>query len=220
MGLETERIGGQAKDITHVASEPVADRERHTWVAVRIKGQWQLVDATWGAGHVQDKRFVKRFNEYYFFPAPDQLLFTHLPNEPKWQLVKTPLSAEEFQRCPRVDRSLFELGVSVEAVKSAIAEPGFRELVQVYTHPSTTTFIVKAPLTKHLVADADYEFELKSGDYVDMAIFFNDKTPIPMKPNGSVFTLTVKAKKGTVSVCGRKSKNDQSFPKVLGYVVD
>jgi hypothetical protein len=38
--------------------------------------------------------------------------------------------------------------------------------------------------------------------------------------NGIVFTLNVQAKKGTLSVCGRKGKNDQSFSKVLGCIVD
>jgi hypothetical protein len=219
MKLETERVEGHAKGLGYVAGSPLGDRERHAWVAAKINGRRQLIDPTWGAGHVDGKKFVKRFNDYYFLPPPDQLLFTHLPNDPKWQLVKNPLSDEEFRKRPRVDRRLFELKVSTEAVLSAIAEKDFRELVQLYAHPSTATYIVKAPLNKHLVAGEEYEFIMESDDYVDMAVFV-DKIYNPMKQDGKKFTVKVEAKKGPLFVSGRKSKDVNVFSHVLGYVAE
>jgi hypothetical protein len=219
MKLETERVEGHAKGLGYVAGNPLGERERHAWVAVKIKDRWQLVDPTWGAGHVDGKKFVKRFNDYYYLPPPDQLLFTHFPNDPKWQLVKNPLSADEFRKRPRVDRRLFEFKVSTEAVLSAIAEKHFRELVQLYAHPSTTTYIVKAPLNKHLVAGEEYEFIMESDDYVDMALF-NEKAYNPMKRDGKKFSIKLEPKKGSLVITGRKSKDVNVFSHVLGYVVE
>ncbi len=171
MRLEAARVVGQARGIGYVAGQPLGKSENHAWAAVRIDGRWQLLDATWGAGHLADKKFVKRFVEYYFLPPPDQLLFTHLPADSTWQLVKPPVFTKEFLRRPNVGHQLFELGVTSEDIQSAAAEKGFREIVTTYLHPSTTTSIVKAPLTKHLTAGTEYEFTLKSEDYVEMAVF-------------------------------------------------
>jgi Transglutaminase-like superfamily len=219
MRLEAARVVGQARGIGYVAGLPIGKRENHAWVTVRLGGRWQLIDATWGAGHLADKKFVKRFSEYYFLPPPDQMLFTHLPAEPRWQLVKTPVSATEFARRPNVPRQLFELGVSSEAIQSAAAEKGFREIVRVYMHPSTATSIVKAPLTKYLAAGTEYEFTLKSEDYVEMAVF-HDMKLVPMKRDGTLFTLKVTPNAGKLQVSGKTSESGPSFSGVLGYEVE
>jgi hypothetical protein len=219
MALKVARVEGHAKMVTYVPGQPLGDREKHTWVAVWIMGQWQLVDPTWGAGYLEKQKFVKRFFDYYFLPPPDHLLFTHLPFQAKWQLVKMPLSAEQFQRRPRVDRKLFEMGVTGKAVESAIADKAFRELVQVFVHPSTSTSVVKAPLKKYLVAGTEQEFVLRSEDYVEMALF-NNKTFLQMKRDGKVFARTIRVNKGMLYVTGRKSKSDKVFSWVLGYVVE
>ncbi len=96
---------------------------------------------------------------------------------------------------PKVDHFLFELGVSSADVQAVIDEKDFRELVTVYSHPSTATFIVKAPLKKHLVADTEYEFILKSEDYVEMVII-NENTFIPIARDGNLFTVKAQGDEG------------------------
>jgi hypothetical protein len=219
MGLKAVRVPGHAKTIAYVSGQPIGNREKHMWVAVWIDGRWQLVDPTWGAGHIDGQKFVKRFFDYYFLPPPDQLIFSHRPFESKWQLLKEPWSAGQFRRRPKVGYQLFELGVSSKAVQSVIDDRGFRELVQVYMHPSTATTIVKAPLKKHLPTDAEQEFVFRSEDYVEMALL-NNKTFLPMKRDGKVFSRKVKAKTGTLHVGGRKSKAEPLFKFVVGYVVE
>src|SRR5262249_32814582 len=138
----------------------------------------------------------------------------------KWQLVKTPLTKTQFQRRPKVGRQLFEMGVSSKAVESAVAEKDFQGLVQVYNHPSTATFIVDVPLKKKLTAGKKYEFAMRSDDYTKMGILLNNKSFVPMKRDGKVFSCKVEAKKGMLYVSGRKSREDRIFSWVLGYVVE
>jgi hypothetical protein len=68
----------------------------HAWNAVRLFDEWQIVDATWGSGVLQNNRFVKRLNNYYFLPDPKQLISTHLPIDPIWQMLKQPVTLYQF----------------------------------------------------------------------------------------------------------------------------
>ncbi|KAK3091122.1 hypothetical protein FSP39_017265, partial [Pinctada imbricata] len=96
------------------------DREKMAsqWNAVYIDGQWRLVDCFWASACVETKgprdfitmnkkKIVKRirngdvastpFNEFYFLVDPSELINTHFPDDPEWQLLRIPVSQEAFQ---------------------------------------------------------------------------------------------------------------------------
>src|SRR4029077_3289564 len=102
----------------------------HAWNAVKIDGHWQLVDTTWGAGALLGKEFKKKYNEYYFLTPPEQLVLTHLPNDPQWQLSETPVQPEEFEKWPRVNAALFELGFKFADVRAKLKEKNPPDLVE------------------------------------------------------------------------------------------
>ena len=63
----------------------------HAWNAVKISGQWQLLDATWGAGYTDDnEKYVRSFDDFWFLTPPNQFVYTHYPNDSSWQLL-TPI---------------------------------------------------------------------------------------------------------------------------------
>lgn len=71
----------------------------HAWNAVQIDGQWQLIDATWGAGFVDDKqRFKQKFTEEYFLAPPQLYILKHLPSDPMWQLLPCPITIDDYQK--------------------------------------------------------------------------------------------------------------------------
>lgn len=73
--------------------------EGHAWNAVRIKGEWYLVDVTWNAGYIDDTgRFFKRYRTHFLFTPPQEFARWHLPKEPSWQLQSPPLSRGDFLR--------------------------------------------------------------------------------------------------------------------------
>ncbi|RKL67883.1 transglutaminase [Salipaludibacillus neizhouensis] len=51
--------------------------ERHAWVEVKVDGEWMEMDPTWGAGYVQNRKFVFQYNEDYFDPDQAFLDKTH-----------------------------------------------------------------------------------------------------------------------------------------------
>src|SRR5579872_2450201 len=61
-GIKVVKVTGRAKGVGYVPGARGA-QFNHAWNAVKIDDQWCLLDATWGAGDVNGKMFVKRFRE-------------------------------------------------------------------------------------------------------------------------------------------------------------
>lgn len=118
MGLEVAVVQGVAKGGN---GDPRSEQQRggHSWNAVKVDGEWRLVDATWGAGDLIGRSFVRRVREFYFFADPERLVFSHLPRESRWQLLPRPLSGSEFNRQVALTRDFWDLGWEPEAVRGA-----------------------------------------------------------------------------------------------------
>ncbi len=78
----------------------------HAWNAAKIKGDWYLLDPTWGAGHVGDE-FNRKYNPVYLFTPPEVLINTHFPSEEAWQLLERPVSRSQFVRQPVLRAAFF-----------------------------------------------------------------------------------------------------------------
>ena len=75
----------------------------HAWNAVKLDGQWQLVDATWDDPG----------RTLYLFTPPRLFAYDHFPDDPKWQLLASPLSMGEFARQPMLSPQIGVLGVTL-----------------------------------------------------------------------------------------------------------
>ncbi|HPJ30407.1 MAG TPA: transglutaminase domain-containing protein [Methanothrix sp.] len=97
-GLESVLIQGFGKGYGYAVGSEIPNSSNHAWNAVRIDGQWHLVDSTWGAGHLDPGAgFVQEFEEFYFLTPPEELVWTHLPDDPAWQLLDVPMTREAFE---------------------------------------------------------------------------------------------------------------------------
>jgi hypothetical protein len=97
MRLQVEVVNGWSKGYGYRPGQRFDGPTNHTWNAVRIDGQWRLMDPTWGAGYLDERmQFVRRFQEHYFLTAPDAFVFDHLPQDPRWQLLERPVTAVEY----------------------------------------------------------------------------------------------------------------------------
>ena len=83
-------VGGYTKQFDQVATIS------HAWNISQIDGKWFLFDATWGAGFVDGKKFVKKQNNTYFKRVPDRMIVNHMPYDYLWQLLNEPLTNSEF----------------------------------------------------------------------------------------------------------------------------
>jgi hypothetical protein len=111
MNLESVIVIGYAKGAT-------PDLERfqnvnHAWNAVKIDGGWYLLDATWGAGTVNNAQFQANYQPYYFATAPVEFINNHFPQDSGWQLLSQTYTRTEFDNLPSIASRFYDLGLDL-----------------------------------------------------------------------------------------------------------
>jgi transglutaminase/protease-like cytokinesis protein 3 len=144
-GLEAATISGHAKGLGYQAGDSFEGLpDNHAWNAVTIDGRWQLLDCTWGAGAVDaDGAYRQRFEPYYFLPPPEEFLLTHLPSDPKWQLVEPSIRLTQFEKLPYVKAPFFRCGLRVKSHGSCVIEPAGRSVAVELAAPSDAVLLGK-----------------------------------------------------------------------------
>ena len=87
-----QRLGVEAVAVPGWATAPsgeaaVAPDGLHMWVAARVDGRWTLSDPTWAPGAAGPSA--------WFDVPPDAFVRTHLPLDPRWQLLAAPLTPDD-----------------------------------------------------------------------------------------------------------------------------
>jgi hypothetical protein len=90
LGIKTVVISGYTKQ------QGVVDSISHAWNASFVDSTWFLFDATWGTGHLQNNKFVKKLNDSYFKITPQNFIKSHMPFDPLWQFLNYLVSSDEF----------------------------------------------------------------------------------------------------------------------------
>jgi hypothetical protein len=90
-GLKSEIVVGYTRQ------EGANSFLRHGWCAVRVNNEWQLFDPTWGSGVIVDNSFEPRINNEYFRANPVELIKTHMPFDPMWQMLHYTVTNREFK---------------------------------------------------------------------------------------------------------------------------
>ena len=107
-GLEVTEIRGYAKGFGYDVGDTFDGPPNHAWNAVKIDGQWRLLDCTWGGGHINEQnQYVRRYDDHYFAALPSEFVYDHFPLEPSWQLLEKPISKAEYEQLPNVRPPFF-----------------------------------------------------------------------------------------------------------------
>lgn len=136
-GLEVVKLPGYAKGFGYDVGQALDGPTNHAWNAVRIDGQWRLVDSTWAAGYLsgEDRRFHRKFQPHYFLTEPSAFLINHLPEEPRWQLVERPISKPEYAKLAYLRPAFFTTGLALESHTTTTIEAG-RDLTVTLRNPN------------------------------------------------------------------------------------
>ena len=106
-GLEAEKVSGFAKGYGYTKDEEFKEPD-HAWNIIKIENQWKLFDSTWASGYgmnVNGKMVsVDEFDPYWFDLNPKEFIYTHFPEDPKWQLLQDTLTMEKFKALPYIPR--------------------------------------------------------------------------------------------------------------------
>lgn len=103
--IECQVVTGYARSEKKVVLPYPGLATNHAWNAVKINGEWRLMDPTWAAGFVVEiddtpKYFVRRFLETYYFTPPEKFLLNHFPKQNRFQLVKGIMPEMTFRKKP------------------------------------------------------------------------------------------------------------------------
>jgi len=143
-----------------LTAKPGLEEPDHAWNAVRLKGQWRLLDATWGGSVTQNtNEFVKDADvEAYFLTPPQTFILNHLPADPRWQLLPCPIRPEEFQ-------------LSAERIRNALAQRD-----SCYDYPNRIEQWLQLPAPKRRIATARsaYDFHATEANRASLGHAYMD----------------------------------------------
>jgi hypothetical protein len=232
-GLKAEKVVGRTKTrATGTDGRPFmnpggmpfmradAKAAGHAWVAVQLDGEWKLLDPTWGSGHVDKGRFVRHYNDYYFLTPPERLIFTHLPEKERWQLLSTPVAAAEFDRWGEVSSTLFNYGVKTEDVQELVSAKDFKGIVEGFSHAGPRLKLLNVPLQKFLQAGKRYPLKIEAPGMVNVAVLINNNI-LPLVRKGPYFEGFISTPAGgEVLLVARWSLADRKLHGFLRYSVE
>lgn len=113
-GIPCEVVSGFAKGYGYDPLGSVRPSSNHAWNAVTIQGRKYLVDATWDSGYINAfNQNVKYYSTDYLFADPARIIYSHFPDDPRYQLLATPKTFEDFRTLPGLRGAYFDLGITV-----------------------------------------------------------------------------------------------------------
>lgn len=117
VGIQAAVVNGYTKGFDFFEVDDL-HRAEHSWSIVRVNERWQLLDLTYGSGHIVPKKqplvkllanlfgrnyipqfkYVHQFDPQWFNVTPDEFIFTHFPNLNQYQLLEIPLPFAVFKK--------------------------------------------------------------------------------------------------------------------------
>ena len=147
-GLHCVTLSGWAKGVDYKPGAPITGTPaNHSWNAVFIDGNWQLVDCHWATRYLQSERntpenLVYEYDDFYFLTEPSMLIYSHCPEEPSWQLLHPARSRSEYEEYPLVKSFFFSIGMQFLQQNRGIVftKKGIVTLTLGFTQPTAFTF--------------------------------------------------------------------------------
>lgn len=141
-GLESEYVVGCTRTDGDELPPSLRDSDtNHAWNAVKLDGRWQLLDPTWGAGSVgDDRKFVREPDDEWWLVDPEVFIYSHLPEEEKWQLLSAPISRSKFESLPDLRPQFFNLGLELIEPEWGTFECDGEVLLKVRSSDNTTVY--------------------------------------------------------------------------------
>ena len=98
-GLEAMKISGYSKIWPDARVNTL--RTDHAWNAVKINGNWKLMDVTWASEDDGDMEY------FWFDTPPEKFIYSHLPSDTAYQFLKNKITLNEYALMPIINKYLF-----------------------------------------------------------------------------------------------------------------
>lgn len=215
VGLDVRIISGVSKD-----REGKVDPQGHAWVcAVMEDNVGVLIDATWGAGYVENGRFTHRpNNESWFDVDPYWMIFTHYPKEDCYQLLPEQISQETFLTLPPLRPVCGAYGWDGRQVLQGVLEQKI-SLPEIYEHFEQDLRFVDIPMQAKLRIGQWYTFRLKKKSDCRLALINKDfyMEDVWQHADGEYWLKFMPVEPGEVQIS--LSKGTKTYHTVVNYEV-
>lgn len=169
-GLEVVKISGYSKGYSYAIGSSF-DSTNHAWNAVKINRRWRLLDSTWGAGYLNERgKFVRRFSGYYFLTPPEHFIYTHLPAESHWQLLRSPISMREYEQLVYLKPAFFQCGLQIDSHSKGVIRAN-NQVVVTLRAPSSTVIMARLEQAGRKLDKSLTFVQKESGKYTIRAVF-------------------------------------------------
>jgi len=107
--IEANSVNGivkyQINDINNLIQEI-----DYVWNYIIINGTYYLIDVSMGSGACNRNIFQKTFSDFYFGTNPEFFIYSHFPEDNKWQLLSTIIEYNQFSSMASLIDSFFKYG--------------------------------------------------------------------------------------------------------------
>ncbi len=185
IGLKVVEINGWAKGVNYTPGALFEGKTtNHAWIAVLIDSTWHLIDPTWGAGYMNNGVYVQKFNDYYFLTPPNELIYSHYPQDRQWQLLPQNVTLNEFEKNIYVKWTFFELGMQALTHKECTFQAHKQDTMRFYI-PDKAQCKVRLNLNDNDISDQNITIVHKNNTLIIYLIL----------PQKGVYNLSIFAKK-------------------------
>lgn len=216
-GLEVKTIYGIAKGgsaSTRLNGKSV----NHVWNAVKVNGEWRVIDATWGAGYVGQHGFQRDQSDLFFLIPPEQTVLSHFDEADELgQQRQFNVNYKLFSKLPEDALYAASLGFDAKAILDVRRSHFSLPLVSTFDQLPGSFKVLDAPVVGRL-SRTRHSFKIESLVYEELMLL-QGKTWTPLHKHGSIHSLTLNPDKGELLVMGRRPKQ-QDFEALLAYTVN
>jgi transglutaminase/protease-like cytokinesis protein 3 len=219
-GLEAEKVSGYAKGYGYKVGDKFTDTD-HAWNVIKVDNKWRLFDATWASGFGTNKKgrlvSTSRFDPYWFNVNPKAFIFTHLPQQPKWQLTGGSLTLAQYEALPYINIDFFKLGFNPDKIYSDAVLGKVKEFVEAYAleFPTNASLL---PYSQSVSRDNEITLQIQS-DYAEEIALIDGKTWHYFTKDNNTFTLSHKPTGKQLEICVKINWYDKSFKTIIKYNV-
>jgi len=218
-GIEAYTITGYAKGITYRRGQPINDTN-HAWNVALADGEWRLFDVTWGAGYGTAVRgqlvSVSEFNDFWFDVSPADCIFSHLPEDNRWQLMVPAVTLRQFETMPYVSALFFKMGFSGKQCLREYLNGTISTLPRAYM-TSSDIRVVSLPWSGTLEAGEVIMARVIAGEGIIPAYKSGGRI-IKMEPDGETYCARIRLEPGEFALM--ITTGGGSYETVLEYVVE
>lgn len=128
-----------------------------------------MFDPTWGAGYIENEKYVKKLNNKFYKVEPKSLISSHMPFDYLWQFSEYPITNQEFydgKALSENKRGLYNFSNEI------ITFQGLSDLEKAKTSAER---IEKNGLKNKLISDR-LEFQKKKIDYENQKINYKNQS--------------------------------------------